>query len=678
MALRMMILVLLVTGTSSFGQKQGQELIDSLVTEIPKATNDTLKARLYNRIINEYFFLDINKALVYGRAGLKHATGMKWNKGIGVFNSALARAFSGLGNYDSCMYHNQLALTFHRKDGDTRNMASTLNNMGTAEQNLAANYPKAIQYYLQGLKEAEKLDDKYMVGVGLDNVSQIYFAQKNYPKALEYAFRSLRIREKLPDTDISTASREVASSFYSIAGIYIEMKQLGKAKDYYQQAIALYDKSGNKEGLAKSYSNFAILFGKDYRKKIEYSLLAEKLWDEVNPYDSKAVSNTGNLGVTYFEMYNDDTLSRIEYPKPYLLTQAEKYLKKAVSLSAESGDISNKAYFGGALAELQAVKGDYKSAYLNFREYQTVQDSLFSQETKNQIAGLEGEREIALRDKEIQINRLALETQKNRQIGLIIGLALLTVIGALLYWQSRTRKRSNVKLLHLNNELDEANQVKARFFAILSHDLRSPVANLVNFLHLQKEAPDLMTPQMAEAHEKRIGESAETLLETMESMLLWSKSQMQQFKPQARPVPVAELFEYIQKFFSGTPGITFSFEDPSSLVVVTDEDYLKTIMQNLTSNAIKALKQTSDAQIRWEARDENGVIVLAVIDNGPGASDSQLDALYSDQVSIGIKTGLGLHLIRDLAKAISCQISVKPNPDRGMVFRLAFANNSTN
>jgi tetratricopeptide (TPR) repeat protein len=155
---------------------------------------------------------------------------MKWNKGIGVFNSALARAFSSMGSYDSCMYHNQIALTFHRKDGDTRNMASTLNNMGAAEQNLSANYPKAIQYYLLGLKEAEKLGDQYMVGVGFDNVSQIYFTQKNYPKALDYAFRSLGIREKLPDTDISNSAREVASSFYSIAGIYIEMKEPGKAK----------------------------------------------------------------------------------------------------------------------------------------------------------------------------------------------------------------------------------------------------------------------------------------------------------------------------------------------------------------------------------------------------------------------------------------------------------------
>jgi signal transduction histidine kinase len=49
------------------------------------------------------------------------------------------------------------------------------------------------------------------------------------------------------------------------------------------------------------------------------------------------------------------------------------------------------------------------------------------------------------------------------------------------------RKKTNTTLLHLNNELDEANKIKAKFFAIISHDLRSPIANLVSFLNLKKD-----------------------------------------------------------------------------------------------------------------------------------------------------------------------------------------------
>ncbi|NIJ53900.1 tetratricopeptide repeat-containing sensor histidine kinase [Dyadobacter arcticus] len=670
MTVRLLIFCLLISVSPAFSQKQGQDLIDSLVSRIPKTVDDTLKARHYNRIAQEYFFTDTDKALQYSKLGLAHANRMHWNKGIGAFSAAIARAYGDKGNYDSCLLYNQRALAIQQKESDGRNIASTLNNMGVAEQNLNFNFPKAIEYYLKAMTEAEKLGDNYMIAVGYDNISQVYFGQKNFSKALSYAFKGLNIRKKQANTDRSNATREVANSYSSIASIYTEMKQTEKAKSYYKQAIAMHGQVGNKEGLAKAYTNLSSLSA-DFKNKIEYGRIAETLWNEFNPADG--VTNLGNLGNTYLNLFRNDSLGKSPYPKAYLIAKAEHYLNKAIAISKEVDDIDNQFYFTGVLAELQALKGDYKNAYLNFRKYQSVQDSLFSQESKNKIAEMTGEREIAVRDKQLEINKLEFETQKNQRIALIAGVALLAVIGGLLFWQSRTRKRTNVQLLHLNNELDEANQVKARFFAIISHDLRSPVANLVNFLNLQKEAPGLMTAQTVEAHQKRIGDSAETLLETMESMLLWSKSQMQQFKPQARPVQVSGVFEYIQKFFAGTTGVTFTFENPLKLTVVTDEDYLKTIMQNLTSNAVKALKTTPDAYIRWEAKMENDQIILGITDNGPGASSEQLDALYTDQASIGIKTGLGLHLIRDLAKAISCKISVASDVGSGTVFRLTFA-----
>ncbi|WP_428654966.1 tetratricopeptide repeat-containing sensor histidine kinase [Runella sp.] len=680
MCFRWLLFVFFLISSQAIAQKTGQALIDSLVREIPKATNDTIKGRLIKRVADEYYFINIDRALEYSRVGLKHVTGMKWKRGIAVFNFNIGRAYSDKGNYDSSMFFYNRSLALHREANDQWNIATALNNMGVVAQNIASNYPEANRYYFEALKIGQTLKDKHLTALGYDNISQIYLVQKNYSKALDYALRSLKLRQQQNDTPERNAAREVGNSLVGIANIYTQMGQGNKAKAYYLKAISNHTQVGNKEGLANTYSKLSILFGKNYPRKIEYALKSKQLWDEINPMNSEAIINIGNLGIAYLDRVRYDSLhlpkagQSFSAPQRADLIQAEKYLQEAIRLSTQKGERDPKSYYTGVLAELQALKGDYKNAYQNFRYYQEIQDSLYSQESKNKIAAEEGKHEIELRDKEIELNKLALENQRKQRIGLLIGLGLLLVIGGLLYWQNLSRKRTNTTLLHLNAELDEANKIKAKFFAILSHDLRSPVANLISFLNLQKEAPELLTPEMTEANQKRITASAEALLENMEAMLLWSKGQMQAFKPQVKTIEVSELFTYIQKFFDGTTGVQFRFDNPYSLHVVTDEDYLKTIMQNLTSNAVKALKNKPNASIHWEARQEENQIILAITDNGAGVSEQQLNALYTNEASIGTKTGLGLHLIRDLAQAISCKIAVKSTTNTGTEFQLVFTN----
>ena len=118
------------------------------------------------------------------------------------------------------------------------------------------------------------------------------------------------------------------------------------------------------------------------------------------------------------------------------------------------------------------------------------------------------------------------------------------------------------------------------------------------------------------------------------------------------------MFEDTQKHFSSTEHIQIQFENPSNLNLFTDENYLKTIIRNLTGNAVKALEGIENPIIKWKAWEENRQTKLSITDNGKGATHEQFKALYDDKEVVGIKSGLGLHLIRDLAKAIDCEISV--------------------
>jgi len=168
---------------------------------------------------------------------------------------------------------------------------------------------------------------------------------------------------------------------------------------------------------------------------------------------------------------------------------------------------------------------------------------------------------------------------------------------------------------------------------------------------------------------------AENLLSSMEDILLWSKGQMENFKPHFKEVSVAVVFEEMKNHFSGVENIVILFEDQNNIILNTDENYLKTIIRNLTGNAIKALEKTENGIIIWKAWQENNQIYLSITDNGIGGTQEKFKALYDDSEVIGIKSGLGLHLIRDLATAINCKIEVISKPDSGTTFTIKVCSN---
>ncbi|MBC7937939.1 MAG: tetratricopeptide repeat-containing sensor histidine kinase [Rhizobacter sp.] len=649
-----LFITVLFTSVSGTAQLTGRQLADSMIQAIPGAPDDSIKARLYNRIFNELVNIDLKEALQYAHAGLIHTKKMKWPKGIGTFQDNLGRASSSLGNYDSCIYYYTESLNTNKAAGNKQGMANNYNNLGVAAQNIRADFTTAADYYFKSLYITEEIKDSMGQSNALLNIAAIYMMQKNYDKSLEFNKRSLRIRGKLGNPDA------LAACLQSIGKVYLLLKDNDKAKENFQKALNIFGGSGNIAGMAAAWSAMALVYGNNYRAVAEARIRSKKLWDELNPLHTEAITNLGNLGILYLDIARYDSLHLVKYDalipdnKISLLDKAAGHLKKAVEFAEQTGDIDNRSYFIGALAEVQEQQGDFKNAYYNYKFFKETEDSIYSQESKNKIAEAESRRVI-------EINELALSNQRKTTGGLIGGVALLSAIGFLLYRQTLSRKKANHRLTLLNKELDDANQAKARFFALMSHDLRSPVSKLINFLHLQKNDPELLTPELKEIHNKKITEGAEALLDNMENMLLWSKSQMEQFKPFNKPVDIALLFEKLQRSFAGQEDITYNFHHSLSHPVITDDNYLFSILHNLIQNATQALNGTPDATIECMTRAANNSIIFSVKDNGPGYPQNLLSENYSEISITSGKTGLGLFMIHDMAAAIHGKIHLANN-----------------
>lgn len=659
--IRILLFVLIVVSKPALAQVSD---IDSLINQIPKVTNDTTKARLYKSIVEQSSTHDLDLAMKYAREGLAHVEQMKWKKGIAVFNQLIGSVNSDHGDYKTAIDYMRKAYAIHVDNKDDYNAAATLNNIGTAYSR-QSNFDKAAENYFAALAIADKAGNKDQQAIFLSNISVLYFDQNNLTKAQEYDKKALELHR-------SAGNRMgMANVMVGMANTYLVQADTAHSIQLYEEALTIYKSEGDEFGAATVLTNMSILV-KPEQRNLEYKLEAQEIWDRISPAHPVSLNNLSNTGLLYLDRArNVSASSTTLLSRKETLAMAERYLHRAEILSKESNRVASYSFVMGLLSELEAEKGNYKKAYENSKIYHHLNDSIYSQDSKNKISLMEGQYEVALRDKEISLNKQALSEQRVQLIALVVGLILLAIIGALIYHQSTIRRNNNIRLSRLNLELIEANQVKSKLFAIISHDLRAPIARLINFLHLQRETPDLLSKDQVAAHQNKITAAAENLLVNMEEILLWSKGQMENFKPSMKSVPVAQLFRRLEQSFDQVNS-TLSFSDTADLAIFTDENFAYTILHNLTNNAVNASRQITDSKIKWSAIKKDTHVLLTISDNGPGMKQSWGEVVSNtNNVNSGI-SGFGFYIVRDMANAIQCTISIEPPTGAGTTIHLSF------
>jgi signal transduction histidine kinase len=661
-----------------FAQKQGNAMADSLKLELSHSNSDTIRAKILNKISHFYSLEQTDSALKYTEMGMQIVIKMKWYKGMSVFSTCYGNIYSNIGKLDSSIKRNQDALHFALLAKDTVNQAVAYNNLG-ANSNAKSDYISATKYYMQTLAIGKALKNYSNIGIACENLALVFEMQEDYAKELDYAKQSLAAYTIEDEEESYSSPLNLMGSAFSF------MKKYDSAYYYYQKALASARKNNNKLKEAAILNGISVYFAKQkiYSNALQYGLEAKKIWDNFGPGFEDAINNTGLIGEYYFELARQKDAGspakefQLNDSRETLFRLAGRYLEEAVKKTNANGNKTSESEFSRYLSEIDANIGNYKDAYYHFKTYQEIKDSVYSQENKNKIATLEGQQKIEIKNKEIINKELLIENQRKSMWLMVSVIAFLIATGFVIYRQSILRKKTNTTLLKLNNELNEANKLKAKFFGIISHDLRSPIANHLNFLQLQKLKPGLMSEEKISARADIITQSAQSLLDTMEAMLLWSKGQMEHFHPNITAVSAQDLFLYIQNFFSADNKIGIQFNDPFLISIQTDLHFLQTIMQNLTANAIKALENTPHASIEWKAWQQDGNTFLSIKDNGKGTSREQLQALYDEKAGMGSRNGLGLHIIRDLAKAICCGIELNSGYQQGTEFILSFQKNNS-
>lgn len=236
---------------------------------------------------------------------------------------------------------------------------------------------------------------------------------------------------------------------------------------------------------------------------------------------------------------------------------------------------------------------------------------------------------------------------------------------------------SFVSLEAQNKELKRLDKLKDEFLSNTSHELRTPLNGIIG---IAESLLDGVTGEL-NAETKRnllmIVSSGRRLGSLVDDLLDFFKLKHTELELQRKPIALRELVEVVltlsKPLVKHSP-IELQNHVPSDLPLVdADENRLQQIFHNLIGNGIKF---TDQGTIRVEAKQQDGEILIEVIDTGIGiAVDQQQRIFESFEQADGSSarhyggTGLGLAITKKLVELHGGTIVVESQPEQGSTFR---------
>tara|TARA_R110002124_G_scaffold141192_2_gene305602 strand:- start:80 stop:2218 length:2139 start_codon:yes stop_codon:yes gene_type:complete len=221
---------------------------------------------------------------------------------------------------------------------------------------------------------------------------------------------------------------------------------------------------------------------------------------------------------------------------------------------------------------------------------------------------------------------------------------------------------------------EEADAVKTRFLALMSHEMRTPLNSVTGYAEVLARRPAMEAE--ARVQLEQIQRSGECLLMLVEDVLEVSRGDE---SLDLQPLVLSTLLKAAVE--TGRPAaadkgvaLTLEIRPAASGSVTGDRRRLRQSLNHLIGNAVKF---TDRGTVRVVADRIDGDVVITVADTGCGLDTARADALFEvfvqgdDSISrCHGGAGIGLALVKRHATIMGGAISVASRPGEGAVFTL--------
>jgi tetratricopeptide (TPR) repeat protein len=471
--------------TSSHAQKSA---IDSLRIVLTKPDiADTSRMLTMTRLGYSLYNINPDSTIMLGQQALEQSRKINFRLGEseGLFCMGLGNTIKG--NLDTAVYFNEQSVAIKEAIGDKDGLIKVLNNLAILHS-YKSEYFDALRSFEEILNIHEENNNEEGIALIKNNIGLVYSELANFPKALEYYLESLPVIEKKPNNN-----QALANTLQNIGIIYSNMDEYEEALSYFTRAAALLEAIGNKYQLGHVYGNLSVT----YFKKSAYDS-AEKYLNKAYELQTSFGDKNG-LAFTldyYGYLYEErDELDRsADYYRQSLelktetgnrsgIVKSATNLAKVLTLQKRYAEALKYANLAEENAEITGVKSDlssvlgtlhfwhkeqgqYEKALEYYEEYASLEDSIFNESNTREISRLEAQYEYEKQRERLElrnelIQKVHAEEIKRRNVqqyatsaGLILFVLVALATGSS-YW---IKKRANQRLMELNEEIRSQNE----------------------------------------------------------------------------------------------------------------------------------------------------------------------------------------------------------------------------
>jgi len=463
-------------------------------------------------------------------------------------------------------------------------------------------YKQALNYGLMALKSALSNGDSSLTLCQINNYIGITLGRLNeHKKAIGYYTDALKVAEK------HSANNAVLQVMANIVDSYVELKKPEEALAFMRTLPAKYLEPGDNESYIYTPLSYLIIYNElgGYAEVQSYCNRILQLIRQHRPSD-KMLHKFYALLIAYY-------LQSRQY------AAANMYIGRLDSLSEKIGDPYQikEDYF--LRFRLDTAQGYYRSASENLLKYQALHDSLFNESSNRQIKQLEIEYETQKNKNEItQLSqRNQLQESRLDQANLlrnftVAGIVLLSIIVGLLYKQYRNKQQSNRLILQKNEQLQHFLKEKEWLIKEIHHRVKNNFHIVASLLEIQssylknKEALSAIKESQHRIHSMSIIHQRLYQSETLSTIHL--------------PEYIYELVEYLRESYSMRENIAFSLQIENIELNHAKAITLGLILNEAITNSIKyAFTETEEGKIAISlVHISDSQIMLSIADNGKG------------------------------------------------------------